>query len=1038
MICALAGMPSRAETQAEHLLALVESQDLDRIGAYLAQPGVNINDRPGGIKTLLDFAAEGNRVKVVQYLLDHGADVNVMTQGQINVPGNPAGMTPLCRAAYFNAIETMDLLFKHGAEVNSPPGRASAIMFAAKNGNLKAVEMLVAHGADVNHEFGVHQTAISEATQGGHLDVAKYLANHGATMGRGAVNLAAGSGNPDLVSLALASNPDQELLNLALTTAASNNRADEATRQRILGLLLAHGANPDSPQNGLPAGMLPEATTVETVKYLLDHGANAQAKLSGSELAAGIGCRWLGVAKDPLPLYRMLVARGMDFRAPQYARANPVGCAAGANRTDVIDFLLDHGADVTRPDGSGQVPIFRAATRAVIEDLLKHGASLDQTGEQVLTDGTLQPIPQMTPLSSAIESGQWDRVALLISMGADVRTRGGSFLANAAVGGQTDFVTLLLNHGVDVNARDTLGGTALQAVARIGNLNMAQRLLDLGADVNGRDRMGRTALLLAVEAGSSSMVKLLLAHGADASIGNNGGIAPFAEARSMELRSLLAGGSAAPITDGTSRTDVVDCTGALRQHSNHRAAAGDAPAPDARDPGEDWDFLDQIAGSAGEILISGRSYLFAVAEDGGYLARVDTDGVERIVCEYGKFPGGESSTVRALTEYERLQARSQRDFVSISRVSLKLQGLRGAEAILAASRRARNPVPLAFNSDDNLLGDAIGEHRDDILAYYLQHGVDANLDWREHTVVDGTHAPSSHRPPLFYAAANGTDQAVVLLLAHGANPDAAESPPQPGPQWVGKPALAVVVLSRDSSVVETLLAHGANPDMPSAHGFPPGTGIYSGFATTIGNGINQWVVGQLFKSQRSGPDLVANAAVLFRHGASPDPWLYTIMAELQLRARGNIVRLPQATLNAVAVAPESGQVRQVEGELRATFPALADLLAVALRYRDAPQCDGSTAPDDSPYCLPKSLHTADVNLTVRYEALLKRLGPDATAARSAQRAWIRERDKACAVKELIGVTQGGWLAYVLSDPARAQCVLQHTRGRTAALPPVAG
>jgi ankyrin repeat protein len=80
--CALlfVSVSARAETPAEHAMALVQSEDLQEIGAYLAQPGVGINDRPGDVKTLLDYAAEQNRVKVAQYLLDRGAEVNTLTQ----------------------------------------------------------------------------------------------------------------------------------------------------------------------------------------------------------------------------------------------------------------------------------------------------------------------------------------------------------------------------------------------------------------------------------------------------------------------------------------------------------------------------------------------------------------------------------------------------------------------------------------------------------------------------------------------------------------------------------------------------------------------------------------------------------------------------------------------------------------------------------------------------------------------------------------------------------------------------------------------
>lgn len=1028
---ALVSVSASAAAPADQLKTLVESGDLDKIAAYLAQPGAGINDRPDNFKTLLDFAAEENRVKVAQFLIDHGADVNGVPRGEGSA-GNPSGVTPLCRAAYFNAIETMDLLIRRGANVNSSPGRPSAIIYAADKGNLEAVEMLIEHGANVNQEFGIHQTAISQAIDHGHVEVAKYLAGHGATLGAGAVYYAAMAGSPDLLSLALQGKPSEAMLNQALAAAAGNGRVDESTRQRMLELLLSHGADPDAPQNGLPRGMLPRAFNAATAAYLLDHGANVRAKLTGYELAAGF-CANGGVgAKDSLPLDRMLVARGMDFRNPESGHLNPLSCAVVENRIDLVNFLLDHGANLGWPNWDGSVPIFGATTREMIEDLLRHGASLDQTGEQLQKDGSLKPIPQMTALSMAIRSSQWDEVRLLVSMGADVRTQGGSFLTEVAVRAPADIVTTLLARGVDVNARNGTGETALMAAVRAGREDRVRLLLDHGADVNIQSRTGHTALLLAVEADNTGLVTLLLARGANRNTGNVEGVTPLAEARTAEVRQLLGSAVAAPVAEGTSSRDTADCVAASKASS--RGANGTTPlAPGVRDPGEDWDYLDQAAGEVRGISIGGRNYLFAASDEAGYLARIDADGVERIVCEYGKVAGGE---LRPLTDYERLQARAQRDFKSISVESLRWQGLRGAVAILAASRRSRDPVPLAFSSDDNLLSDAAGYHRDDILAYYLEHGVDPNLGWLDHRLVDGVHAPRAHAPPLCTAVRSGSERAVELLLDHGAHPDAAEPPPLPGPHWVGTPALAVAVIDRNAAVVETLLAHGANPDMPSAHGFPPGVGIYSGFQQALGGQLGQWLSREMFAAQQGGQDLVANAAVLFRHGASTDPWLYGVLAQLQLRARANGVQLPAAILKPIAVAPKSEQVRQVADGIRATYPAVSELLSMALRFRDASPCDASTLPDDLPYCLPKSLHAADDDLNGRYDALMKRPGADTTVIRRQQRAWIAERDQSCRVKELAAVTQAGWLAYVLSDPVRAQCVLGFTRNRAAALPAV--
>jgi uncharacterized protein YecT (DUF1311 family) len=154
--------------------------------------------------------------------------------------------------------------------------------------------------------------------------------------------------------------------------------------------------------------------------------------------------------------------------------------------------------------------------------------------------------------------------------------------------------------------------------------------------------------------------------------------------------------------------------------------------------------------------------------------------------------------------------------------------------------------------------------------------------------------------------------------------------------------------------------------------------------------------------------------------------------------RGEVTRLvslPAELRAGVAPSPDSGQVRKVADGIRASFSSVADLLDVGLRYRDASLCDASTVPEEIQYRLPKSLHRADAELNARYaHLLLQAQGTEGAALRTGQRNWIRQRDKSCGVNEITGATEAGWLAYVLSDIAKAQCVLQHTRERVTALP----
>jgi uncharacterized protein YecT (DUF1311 family) len=138
-------------------------------------------------------------------------------------------------------------------------------------------------------------------------------------------------------------------------------------------------------------------------------------------------------------------------------------------------------------------------------------------------------------------------------------------------------------------------------------------------------------------------------------------------------------------------------------------------------------------------------------------------------------------------------------------------------------------------------------------------------------------------------------------------------------------------------------------------------------------------------------------------------------------------------LKRIEVAPDSTQVREVSEGIRVNYLEVSDLLTVALRFRDAPPCDATTAPGDLQYCLPKSLHAADDELNARYDALLKASATNIATIRNDQRAWIGKRDQECGIKEPSGVTAPGWISYVLSNSTRSQCVLTFTRNRAAAL-----
>ena len=107
----------------------------------MLEKGANINaaDRHG--RTALLFAASNGNEKIVELLLEKGADIQV-------APGN---RTLLMIAAGNGNEKMVELFLEKGADVNAVDHRGwTALLFAAKKGNEKIVELLLEKGADVN------------------------------------------------------------------------------------------------------------------------------------------------------------------------------------------------------------------------------------------------------------------------------------------------------------------------------------------------------------------------------------------------------------------------------------------------------------------------------------------------------------------------------------------------------------------------------------------------------------------------------------------------------------------------------------------------------------------------------------------------------------------------------------------------------------------------------------------------------------------------------------------------------------------------
>jgi len=119
---------------------------------------------------LMIAAWEGN-LAMMQLFHRYGADINLE---------NEAGEQALLLAVWKGHREAVEWLLQHGATLNRPPGKWSALHYAAFSGKKELAAELLARGANIDARSPNGSTPLMMAIYDGHANIAKDLLAAGA------------------------------------------------------------------------------------------------------------------------------------------------------------------------------------------------------------------------------------------------------------------------------------------------------------------------------------------------------------------------------------------------------------------------------------------------------------------------------------------------------------------------------------------------------------------------------------------------------------------------------------------------------------------------------------------------------------------------------------------------------------------------------------------------------------------------------------------------------------------------------------------
>jgi ankyrin repeat protein len=371
---------------------------------------------------LLHIASESGHSEIVSKLLEPPFNADPNAKDNRN-------RTPLTLAARYGHKEVVESLQGSPGGIDLNPVDKDGwtpLLLAAKYGHIEVVKQLL--GSDIGVKRN-EQTSLYIASLEEHDNVVKELAQRTA----------------------------QEEMNKLLFQAAREGRKSAA------GLLIHHGANPDSTDDGgkSPWYIAAEEDHGHMINELIARQAERQAETSDAIRNIKQATLFQAVRNGTQKVVELLIAAGADKNGKDSSDdKTPLHVAMESNQIKVVEWLIAEGADIMARDSAGQTILHIAARLDRFETIAQLLARKELRKDS-------RDVMGQTPLHVAATCGNFEATRLLI------------------------------DKGVGIDMTDCEGRTPLHAAAEHGKDRIVRYLVLKGADVTVRDREGWTPLGLA-------------------------------------------------------------------------------------------------------------------------------------------------------------------------------------------------------------------------------------------------------------------------------------------------------------------------------------------------------------------------------------------------------------------------------------------------------------------------------------------------------------------------------------------------------------
>lgn len=401
--------------------AILEKTDNATIQYLISKDGNSVNKRTHDARTYIFWAAYKDNIKLMQFLVDSGADTKLIdshgnsvttfaaTTGQVNTKlydflianganleteKNPKGANALLLASsHVKNFDLIEYFISKGIAINTKDIDGNGVFnYATKGGNIDLLKTLVKKGVDyksLNNNGGNAFISASQGKRGGKLslDTFTYLESIGINP-----NITNNTGKTPLHAIAY-STKNTKIYDYFLSKGVNINQADSEGNTAFtnaigrndiatISYLSEHvkDINLRNSDGKSALTMAVSQNTAEVVDFLLQKNADANVKdTKGNNLSYYLAQIYNAKKADNFDKKLALLSKkGFDFNAPQANGNTLFHLAADKNDIALMKLITSKKMNVNAKNKEGNTALHIAAMKsendAILKYLLEKGA----------------------------------------------------------------------------------------------------------------------------------------------------------------------------------------------------------------------------------------------------------------------------------------------------------------------------------------------------------------------------------------------------------------------------------------------------------------------------------------------------------------------------------------------------------------------------------------------------------------------------------------------------------------------------------------